>query len=118
MRKIEQDGQAIYQLQLAILDEGAQIDKIKADFLNKISFAKVAVDLSFKSFADEDPYVASLTKQMVSQIGTMEYMVNAIFSTNSLQEMQAIQRNAVSIAQMILSNSQVLLPRGPDRQGQ
>ena len=113
VRKIEQDGQAIYQIQLAVLDEGAKIDKIKADFLNKISFAKVAVDLSFKSFADEDPYIASLTKQMVSQIGTMEYMVNAIFSTNSLQEMQAIQRNAVSIAQMILSNGEVLLQEVP-----
>ena len=83
-KAIENRGQDIYQLQLGILQEGAQIDKIKTDFLTKISFAKVAVDLSFKSYADEDPYIASLTKQMVSQIGTLEYMVNAIFSQGEI----------------------------------
>ncbi len=108
-KAIENRGQDIYQLQLGILQEGAQIDKIKTDFLTKISFAKVAVDLSFKSYADEDPYIASLTKQMVSQIGTLEYMVNAIFSTQSLKEMQAIQRNAISMVQMVLNNSNVLM---------
>ena len=112
-KAIEKRGQDIYQLQLGILQEGAQIDKIKTDFLTKISFAKVAVDLSFKSYADEDPYIASLTKQMVSQIGTLEYMVNAIFSTQSLKEMQAIQRNAVSMVQMVLNNSNVLMQEVP-----
>ena len=112
-KSIDKRGQDIYQLQLGILQEGAQIDKIKTDFLTKISFAKVAVDLSFKSYADEDPYIASLTKQMVSQIGTLEYMVNAIFSTQSLKEMQAIQRNAVSMVQMVLNNSNVLMQEVP-----
>jgi methyl-accepting chemotaxis protein len=113
VKLVSQGGAEIYKTRTEILTEAALIDKIKTDFLTKISFAKVAVDLTFKSYADEDPYIGSLTKQMVSQIGTMEYMVNAIFSTQSLKEMQAIQRNAVSVSQMILKNGEVLQQEVP-----
>jgi methyl-accepting chemotaxis protein len=113
VKLVSQGGAEIYKTRTEILTEAALIDKIKTDFLTKISFAKVAVDLTFKSYADEDPYIGSLTKQMVSQIGTMEYMVNAIFSTQSLKEMQAIQRNAVSVSQMILKNGAVLQQEVP-----
>ncbi len=113
VKLVSQGGADIYKTRTEILTEAALIDKIKTDFLTKISFAKVAVDLTFKSYADEDPYIGSLTKQMVSQIGTMEYMVNAIFSTQSLKEMQAIQRNAVSVSQMILKNGEVLQQEVP-----
>ena len=113
LQAIIQGGNDISRIRSEVMTEAAQIDKIKADFLTKISFAKVAVDLTFKPYADEDPYISSLTKQMVSQIGTMEYMVNAIFSTQSLKEMQAIQRNSVAVSQMILQNSEVLQQEVP-----
>lgn len=113
LQAIVQGGNDINRIRSEVMAEAALIDKIKADFLTKISFAKVAVDLTFKPYADEDPYISSLTKQMVSQIGTMEYMVNAIFSTQSLKEMQAIQRNSVAVSQMILKNSEVLQQEVP-----
>jgi methyl-accepting chemotaxis protein len=46
-------------------------------------------------------------------MGTMEYMVNAIFSAQSTKEMQAIQANAASTSAMILKNAEVLLKEIP-----
>ncbi|MFC3914082.1 methyl-accepting chemotaxis protein [Pseudaeromonas sharmana] len=103
-----QDGQRLYQIRQEILDETAKIDRIKTDFLNKLSFARVAVDSSFQAQRQDDPYIDSLAKQIYTQLGTMEYMVNAIFSAQSLEEMKRIQQNAVSMSGMILNAANVL----------
>ena len=105
---IFQNGQEIYQLRQELLDESAQIDRIKTDFLNKLSFAKVAVDRSFESYRLEDPYIDSLARQLLTQMGTMEYMVNAIFSAQSVPEMKKIQQNSVAMSAMILKAAGVL----------
>ena len=106
--KINATSEELYSGKQAILAETAKIGKVKADFLTKLSFAKIAVDLSFKPYAEQDPYIDSLAKQLVSQMGTMEYMVNAIFSAQSTKEMKSIQANAASTTGMLLKNADVL----------
>ncbi|MGL4204530.1 MAG: HAMP domain-containing methyl-accepting chemotaxis protein, partial [Aeromonadaceae bacterium] len=113
VNQINSSAQMLYQTKLGILDEATKIDRVKADFLTKLSFAKIAVDLTFKPYAQEDPYIESLAKQLVTQMGTMEYMVNAIFSAQSTKEMQSIQANAASTSDMILKNADVLLKEIP-----
>ena len=112
--KINATSEELYSGKRAILAETAKIGKVKADFLTKLSFAKIAVDLSFKPYAEQDPYIDSLAKQLVSQMGTMEYMVNAIFSAQSTKEMKSIQANAASTTGMLLKNADVLKQEIPD----
>ena len=112
--KINATSEELYSGKQAILAETAKIGKVKADFLTKLSFAKIAVDLSFKPYAEQDPYIDSLAKQLVSQMGTMEYMVNAIFSAQSTKEMKSIQANAASTTGMLLKNADVLKQEIPD----
>ena len=107
-------SEGLYTSKKAILAEAAQIGKVKGDFLTKLSFAKIAVDLTFKPYAEQDPYIDSLAKQLVSQMGTMEYMVNAIFSAQSTKEMKTIQANAASTTGMLLKNAYVLKREIPD----
>lgn len=113
VNQIHASAETLYQTKQGILDEATKIGRVKADFLTKLSFAKIAVDLTFKPYAQEDSYIDSLAKQLVTQMGTMEYMVNAIFSAQSTKEMQSIQANAASTSAMIQKNFEVLLKEIP-----
>lgn len=114
LAQINSTNDELYSGKQAILAETAKIGKVKTDFLNKLSFAKTAVDLSFKPYTEQDSYIDSLAKQLVSQMGTMEYMVNAIFSAQSTKEMKNIQANAASTAGLLLKNAEVLKQEIPD----
>lgn len=95
-------SQPIYASRSQILAEGARIGTVKDELLNKLAFAKIGADKLFKPYAAEDPYIAGLGNQFIEWLGTLEYMVNAIFSAQRVTDMQPIEKKAKAMGQMLL----------------
>ncbi|GAA4492547.1 methyl-accepting chemotaxis protein [Pseudaeromonas paramecii] len=95
-------SQPIYASRSQILAEGARIGTVKDELLNKLAFAKIGADKLFKPYAAEDPYIGGLGNQFIEWLGTLEYMVNAIFSAQRVTDMQPIEKKAKAMGQMLL----------------